>query len=212
MNPPDQTVARLRDAYVGTPFGASLEYVLAQDHASRLVALQSAVDFACNQLEQHKHKKQGADKKGLSEDEITLQICEMLNSGGFQAAHDDDTGGHCDIVVKGRDLFLWLAEAKKHDGYHWLDKGFQQLSTRYSTGTIGQDHGEVLVYCYTKDAKNMLSKWREELQARNVNLKTTDSSTGNALMFHSTHKHASSGLDFHVRHKAIALYWDPKDK
>ncbi|TIN95541.1 MAG: hypothetical protein E5Y06_12380 [Mesorhizobium sp.] len=212
MNPPDQTVAKLRDAHVGTPFGASLEYVLAQDYAARLAALQSAVDFACNLLEQHKHKKQGAEKKGLSEDEITLQICEMLEMAGFQIAHDAEIGGHCDIVVKGRDLFLWLAEAKKHDSYDWLDKGFQQLSTRYSTGTMGQDHGEVLVYCYTKDAKNMLLKWREELQAHNASLKTTDSSTANALVFHSTHKHASSGLDFHVRHKAIALHWDPKDK
>ena len=58
----------------------------------------------------------------------------------------------------------------------------------------------------------MLAKWREELEARNADVKTTDSSTGNALVFHSTHKHASPGLEFHVRHKAIALYWDPKDK
>lgn len=212
MSRSDQTIARLRKAYADTPFGASLEYVLAQDYATKLAALQSAVDFACNLLEQHKHKKQGADKKGLSEDEITVQICEMLEMAGFQAAHDTEIGGHCDIVVKGNNHFLWLAEAKKHDTYDWLDKGFKQLSTRYSTGTMGQDHGEVLIYCYTKDAKTMLVKWREELQARNANLITIDSSTGNALVFHSTHKHASSGLDFHVRHKAIALYWDPKDK
>ncbi|TCB38805.1 hypothetical protein E0J02_26540 [Rhizobium leguminosarum bv. viciae] len=212
MNPSDHTVARLREAHVGTPFGASLEYVLAQDYAALLTALQSAVDFACNLLEQHKHKKQGGDGKGLTEDEITLQICEMLTMAGIQAAHDAEIGGHCDIVVKGKNHFLWLAEAKKHDGYDWLNKGFQQLSTRYSTGTIGQDHGEVLVYCYAKDAKSMLLKWREELQARNEGLKTADPSNGNALIFHSTHKHAASGLDFHVRHKAIALHWDPKDK
>ncbi|TPL04289.1 hypothetical protein [Mesorhizobium sp. B2-4-11] len=212
MRRQDHTVAKLREAYAGTQFGASLEYALAQDHAARLSAVQSAVDYACNLLEQHKHKKQGADGKGLSEDEITLQICEMLEMAGFQTAHDADIGGHCDIVVKGKNLFLWLAEAKKHDGYDWLSKGFQQLSTRYSTGTIGQDNGEVLIYCYTKDAKAMLAKWREELLARNANLKIADSSIGDALVFHSTHKHASSGLDFHVRHKAIALYWAPKDK
>jgi hypothetical protein len=212
MNCPDHTISNLREANAGTPLGATLEYVLAQDHSARLAALQSAVDFACNLLEQHKHKKQGEKKKGLSEDEITLQICEMLQMAGFQAAHDTDIGGHCDIVVKGKNHFLWLAEAKKHDSYDWLGKGFDQLSRRYSTGTMGQDHGEVLVYCYTKDAKAMLIKWREELQARHANLQTADCSTGNALVFHSTHKHLSSGLDFHVRHKAIALHWDPKDK
>ncbi|MCW0001336.1 hypothetical protein OE766_24245 [Pararhizobium sp. YC-54] len=212
MKRPDQTISKLRDEYAGTPFGASLEYVLAQDYAARLAALQSALDFACNLLEQHKHKKQGEKKKGLSEDEITLQICEMLEMAGFQAAHDTEIGGHCDIVVKGKNHFLWLAEAKKHDSYDWLNKGFQQLSTRYSTGKMGQDHGEVLVYCYISDAKAMLKKWREELHARNSDVETADSSESNALVFHSKQKHASSGLDFHVRHKAIALYWDPQDK
>ena len=158
MSHPSHSVAQLRKAYAGTPFGASLDYALAQDHAARLAALQTAVDFACNLLEQYKHKKQGADNNGLGEDEITLEICEMLSMAGFQPAHDEDIGGHCDIVIKGKELFLWLAEAKKHNSYDWLDKGFQQLSTRYSTGTIGQDHGEVLVYCYTKDAKAMLEK------------------------------------------------------
>ncbi|RWB20376.1 MAG: hypothetical protein EOQ40_15015 [Mesorhizobium sp.] len=212
MNPSDHSIAGLREKHAGTPFGAGLEYALAQDYATKLAAVQTAVDFACNLLEQHKHKKQGADKKGLSEDEITVQVCEMLIMAGFQAAHDADIGGHCDIVVKGKNHFLWLAEAKRHNSYDWLDKGFQQLSTRYSTGAVGQDHGEVLVYCYIKDAKAVLEKWREELQARNAGLKTIDSSAGNPLVFHSTHKHASSGLDFHVRHKALALYWDPKDK
>lgn len=212
MNHPAHTVASLRAQQAGTPLGAALDYLLAQDHSARLAALQAAVDFACNLLEQHKNKKQGVDKKGLGEDDITVQICEMLAMVGFQATHGTAIGGHCDIVVKGKDHFLWLAEAKKHDGYDWLDKGFQQLSTRYSTGTIGQDHCEVLVYCYTKDAKTMLTKWRGALEARNANVTTADCASGNPLVFHSTHKHDSSGLDFHVRHKAIALYWDPKDK
>lgn len=212
MDSPDPTTAQLRQSFAGTAFGASLEYMLAQDHSARLAALQSAVDFACNLLEQHKHKKQGVKGKGLGEDELTLQICEMLKVGGFQATHDAQIGGHCDIVVVGKDHFLWLAEAKKHGGYDWLSKGFKQLSTRYSTGVMGQDHGEVLIYCYAKNASAILSKWREELEACNAELETADSPKGNALEFHSTHKHTSTGLDFHVRHKIVALYWDPSDK
>jgi hypothetical protein len=77
---------------------------------------------------------------------------------------------------------------------------------------MGQDNSEVLIYCYTKDTKAMLGKWREELNIRNAHVNTFDSPTGNPLVFHSTHKHDSSGLDFHVRHKAIALYWNPQDK
>ena len=109
-------------------------------------------------------------------------------------------------------MFLWLAEAKKHSSYSWLDKGFQQLATRYSTGVKGQDHGEVLVYCYNSDAKAMLGNWRKELEERNPEVKAEDSPCGNPLLFCSKHKHSSSGLDFYVRHKAIALHWDPKDK
>jgi len=206
MSEPELTVAQLRIQFEGTAQGAAFDYVLAQDHEARVQAVQKGVDFACNELEQHKHKKQG-----LGEDAITLEICSMLKMAGFQAAHDDDVGGHCDIVIKGKELFLWLAEAKKHSDYAWLDKGFKQLSTRYSTGVKGQDHGDVLVYCYSQDANAMLKKWRDELVARNADVKTKDATCGNPLLFCSTHRHEASGLDFHVRHKAVALYWAPKD-
>lgn len=196
----------------GLPVEAGLTYLFAQDHQSRITAVQRGVDFACNLLEQHKHKKQGNDGKGMGEDEITLEICEMLTMAGFQPAHDDDVGGHCDIVIKGRSVFLWLAEAKKHHDYPWLDKGFKQLSTRYSTGVEGQDHGEVIIYCYTQDAKAMLANWRKELTTRNPDVVADDSACGSQFLFCSRHKHAASGQDFHIRHKVIALYWDPKDK
>lgn len=201
------TISELRLAVQGTAKEASLDYIFAQNHDSRVKAVQKCVDYACNLLEQHKHKKQGLD-----EDAITLQICEMLKMAGFDATHDEDIGGHCDVVVKGDDLFLWLAEAKKHSSYEWLDKGFQQLSTRYSTGVKGQDNGDILIYCYVEDAKKMLDKWREELKKRNKQVKVKDSPCGNPLIFLSSHKHSSTGLDFNIRHKVIALHWKPKDK
>jgi hypothetical protein len=206
MSKPEFTVADLRILFDGKPIAVTLEYALAQDHDARLRAVQKGVDFACNELEQHKHKK-----GEFGEDALTLEVCSMLKMLGFQAAHDDDVGGHCDIVIKGDESFLWLAEAKKHSDYAWLDKGFQQLATRYSTGVKGQDNGEVLIYCFSKNAAAMLKKWRQELEARNVDVKTTDTACGNPLLFCSTHQHSASGLDFHVRHKAVALYWDPKD-
>jgi hypothetical protein len=206
MNEPNETLAILRSRVEGKPTAVSLEYLLAQTHEARLQAVQKGVDLACNELEQNKHEKQG-----YGEDALTLEVCSMLKMLGFQAAHDDDVGGHCDIVIKGDESFLWLAEAKKHSDYAWLDKGFQQLSTRYSTGVKGQDHGEVLIYCFNQNAKALLRKWREELVARNASVTTEESTCGNPLLFCSIHQHAASGLDFHVRHKAVALYHDPKD-
>jgi hypothetical protein len=140
-------------------------------------------------LEQSKHKNQG-----LAEDAIAISICSKLKMAGCPAAHDKDVGGYCDISIEGRDLFLWLAAVKGHGSHPWLDKGFKQLSTRYSTGVVGQDHGDVLVYCYVADAKKVLERWRTELKARNSEVKTEDSPCGNPLIFCSTHKHAMDSI------------------
>lgn len=207
MSEAEYTVADLRLLWDGTARGASVDFLFAQDHDARVSAVRKAVDFVCNELEMNKHVKQG-----LGEDAITIEICSLLKAAGFQAAHDKDIGGHCDISIEGKNLFLWLAEAKKHSSYDWLEKGFQHLSTRYSTGVKGQDHGDVLVYCFVKDAKELLKKWKEKLTTANPEVVAKESADGNPLQFCSTHKHAASGLDFNIRHKAIALYWDPKDK
>ncbi len=207
MTQREPTLAEVRAKFDGTAHGAATDFFLAQNHDARVKAVQKGVDFACAELEKRSSKKQG-----LGEDAITLDICSMLSMAGFQASHDKYNNGHCDIVVDGKDTFVWLAEAKEHSNYNWLDKGFQQLATRYSTGTIGQNHADVLVYCYNADAKAMLDKWRKELVKRNINVEAEESSCGNPLLFCSKNKHTKSGLDFHVRHKVIVLHWDPKDR
>jgi hypothetical protein len=200
------TLATVKAMVDGGPGAILLQNILAQTHDDRLEAIQMAVDFACNELQLNKHKKQGLD-----EDQLAIELCSILKAFGFQVAHDEQIGGHCDIVVKGKELFLWLAEAKMHTAYAWLDQGFKQLSTRYSTGVPGQDNGEVIIYCFNKDAKAMMAKWRQELTSRNPAVTTQASRCGNQLLFLSSHKHDASGLEFHVRHKAVALYWSPND-
>jgi hypothetical protein len=200
-------LSKLKLLVAGTEMETGIDFILAQTHDARVSAIRRSVDFACNKLVKHREKKQGDDEDGL-----TVQVCDMLTSSGIKATHNASVGGHCDIVIEQKDDFLWLAEAKKHSDYAWLDKGFQQLSTRYSTGNPGQDHGEVLIYCYTKNAKKMLGKWEEELKSRNPYVNTNPCSSTDPLSFHSSHKHDTSGLDFHVRHKVVSLYWEPKDR
>lgn len=201
------SLATLRAVVAGTELEPGLNFLLAQNHDARVKAVQKSVDFACNKLVKHRDKKQTDDENAL-----TVQVTDMLSSSGIKAQHDQSVGGHCDIVVEGKDDFLWMAEAKKHDKYAWLDKGFKQLTTRYSTGNPGQDQGDVLIYCFVQDAKAMLSKWRDELALRNPDVSISDGEDENPLSFVSTHKHECSGLDFGVRHKAVSLYWNPKDK
>ena len=115
-------------------------------------------------------------------------------------------------MIRGKDLFVWLAEAKWHTHYGWLDKGFKQLATRYSTGVQGQDQGEVIIYCKNRDAKAMLTRWRKELGDRNDGINTFDDPDGNQLAFWSEHTHEASGLQFRIRHKAVSLHHEPADK
>tara|TARA_R110000787_G_scaffold220284_2_gene329053 strand:+ start:9768 stop:10355 length:588 start_codon:yes stop_codon:yes gene_type:complete len=190
----------------GTPMAAALDYTLAPDHAARVMAVQKSIDFACNSLEANRNAL-----KDLGEDAITLQICQMMKMTGIQAEHDAHVGGHCDIVVRGADSFLWLAEAKIHNSYSWLDKGFKQLSRRYSTGVYGQDHADILVYCFAQNAAGVLETWRQKLHAFHDDVQTENSPCGNPMLFVSKHQHAGSGLVFHTRHKVVALYWEPID-
>ena len=195
----------LKSVCAGGPVGATLLYMFAATHEERVEAVQQAIDYACRELETNRHMKQKR-----SEDQLTVEICSMLRMAGIQAAHDEQICGHCDIVIRGKDSFLWLAEAKKHDAYEWLNKGFLQLSTRYSSGTPGQDNGDILIYCFAQDAAAMLAKWRQELQDRNEGVTANNSNWGSPLAFCSTHKHEASGLNFTTRHKAVVLYWNPK--
>lgn len=201
------TLAILRIQVAGTPMETGIDFVLAQNHEARVNAIQRSVDFACNKLIKHRNKKKEDDEDGL-----TVQVCDMLTHSGIEAVHNASVGGHCDVVIKGKSDFLWLAEAKKHSDYAWLNKGFNQLSTRYSTGNPGQDHGDILIYCFVQDAKAMLEKWKDELVIRNANVIISEDGIVNSLTFQSRHKHECSGLDFYVRHKVVSLYWDPKDK
>lgn len=200
----DGSVRQIREHYSDTAVSASLDYAMSQTHDERVKHVRRAVDFACNLLEQHKSKKQN-----YNEDQISLEICEMLQMAGFPAEHDAYTNGHCDIRIKGKEMFLWLAEAKSHSSYEWLDQGFQQISTRYSTGVVGQDCGDILIYCKNSNSKAMLDMWKVELVARNCDVVTDDPPCENPMTFNSIHKHASTGLDFHIRHKVISLYWRP---
>ena len=189
----------------GKPLEASLRYALAQNNPARLAAVQLAVDFACNELEQNRQQKQK-----LSEDQLTTEICSMLKSGGFEATRETAVGGHCDLVINGRDQFLWIAEAKKHSDYQWLEKGFQQLCTRYSTGVFGQNHGDLIVYCFNANAKAILEHWRGEL-VKNNNGVSTELPDVEKLIFQSSHVQESSGMNLYVRHKVVSLHWNPKD-
>jgi len=150
---------------------------------------------------------------GLNENALTYQLVKSLRSIAFDAALDATVGGHCDLVVRYGDRYLWLAEAKIYSGYKWLAKGYLQLTTRYSTGAENQDRGGLIIYFKSGDIMGVMSEWSTQLAAmkssRNgaaVSVAPASLPSGSLV---STQSHHRSGRAYVVKHVPISIVWDP---
>lgn len=145
----------------------------------------------------------------LEEDQITFQVISQLQCSGFGAHQDKDYGGHVDIAIELGD-FIWLAEAKKHSSYIKLQKGWEQLTTRYSSGLQNEDHGGFIIYNFNNDALRVSNEWKEFL--REYYPLTKFEETENELNFSTIIKHERSGRRYTVKHFNVPLHYDPKDR
>lgn len=148
------------------------------------------------------------------EDRLTIDLIGYLRGKGYDASHDEKIGGHSDVVVRHRNGYIWLGEAKIHKDYDWLSKGFSQLSTRYSPGTPNASKGGLLIFILNKDAESVMQNWRALLRSMSLT-DFTDRDCGSKrgpFAFFSTHKHESSGLPYTIRHMGVVLHFDPKDR
>ena len=186
-----------------TPVQIMLETLMATAHEQRLTLVERAVDWVVQEFVKTRHVRQT-----MSEDTLTVEIVTSMKAMGFQAAHDTQYGGHCDIVVEARDDFLWIAEAKKHKGYDWLIAGFEQLDRRYSTGLAGQDAGEMIIYCFGERADLVLSEYQSRLSIARKDVRF-DGAMTQGLFRRSVHTHVNTGRDFQVRHVIVPLYFKP---
>lgn len=200
------SLRELRMMFGSSPSGLiRINYMFSASHAERVDAVNSAIDWIV--LECVKTARDRADRK---EDALTNDIIGLLVALGFDASHDTDCNGHCDVVIKGVDGFLWLAEAKIHSSYEWLRKGIRQLLTRYSTGMPGQDDGALIIYCKGERIDMVMKKWRAELAEAEEEAIVTNCDR-NPLVLNSRHVHQRTGLEFRVRHVPISLYHNPQD-
>ncbi len=186
-----------------TPAQIMLDMVLATTHEERLKLVERAVDWVSQEFVKTSHVRQE-----MSEDALTIEIVTSMKAMGFQAAHDTQYGGHCDIIVEARDDFLWIAEAKIHKSYGWLLGGFEQLDRRYSTGLAGQDAGEMIIYCFGARADLVLAEYQSRLKAARNDV-VFDDAIEHRLFRRSTHAHENTGRDFRVRHTIVPLYFKP---
>lgn len=151
-------------------------------------------------------------RKNDGEDRLTIEIVCNLRTLGYNASHDAKIGGHADILVRGKDNYIWIGEAKIHSGYDYLFQGFQQLCTRYSTGDAGQDCGALIIYIRNKNSSNVVAEWRQRITGYGLdNLSLQDCAERPEFVFYSTHTHERTSTSFNVKHIGVSLYFDPKD-
>ncbi|SIT11364.1 hypothetical protein [Insolitispirillum peregrinum] len=150
-------------------------------------------------------------KNNMGEDELTMMLIENMKSYGLTAMHDAMSGGHCDIVVKGRDDFTWLGEAKIHRSYDWLFKGFQQLDTRYMAPAEYRDHGGMIIYCYVKRADTVFKNWIEHLSCTRTDV-VIDHYDSDKIRCVTSHVHERNGRTVKIWHAIAALHFSPQDK
>ena len=147
--------------------------------------------------------------QGLSEDQLTVVLLGPLKGMTFDASHDTNTGGHCDVVIDGPDEMLWLGEAKKYTSYTKLLGGFRQLMDRYATGTPQQSDGGMIIYSFEASTNEIMAQWRSYLEEAET-IQITDVPT-RPLEFISTRAHVGTGQPITVRHTPVVLFHRPTD-
>jgi len=185
--------------------GAVSAFHYAKDHQARTEALEKVLEFAYDNLVENRHLNQNQ-----GEDELSVQVVGNLRMLSIQADHDTQIGGHCDILVRGTDHYLWIGEAKIHKNYGWLVDGFQQLSTRYAVGGYGKDRGEIIIYCRTSKAADTLRNWKSKMTEEFPDVIVTEDRINERLWFRTKHNCINSGTPFYTRHRILALYWAPQ--
>lgn len=189
-----------------TPTMINLDRLVAVEYQDQLCLVERAIDWCGLQIVENRHLKQE-----MGEDALTIEIVHMLKGMGYDAEHDTQIGGHCDVIVRGKRDFLWIGEAKIHKDYDWLLKGYEQLDSRYSTGQPGQDAGELIIFSRNERIDKVMDKWITHLTESRRDV-TVSLSESDELIRYTLHKHPGTGRPFKVRHKPINLYWRPMDR
>lgn len=149
-------------------------------------------------------------RKDEGEDRTTADIIMFLCARNYDAKHDEQHGGHCDIVVSDPRGYVWYAECKKHSSYDYLKQGFDQLSTRYMPGSVNADQGALILYVRNIDCASVLQEWKTRLIGHGyASLGTTACPLWGEHGFISTHVGTSAGRTLTIRHAALALHFDP---
>lgn len=158
------------------------------------------------------------------EDGITSQISMILRSHGLNARPTHERG-NVDICIEQRSSrnFKIIGEAKilgVHSKYNndYLLKGMHQLCTRYDTGCKYNHFSIFLIYNFKPKNKTRMSEWLDHffdnLDEDDFILAGQCNYLGSSQedRFFTTHRHCDTEEQVFVRHLAIPLHFNPKDR
>ncbi|MFS1506282.1 hypothetical protein BCU13_023350 [Vibrio lentus] len=159
---------------------------------------------AIQDVQHDRHQFQGAN---FGEDAISSVLIKCLRFMNYDAEHDTQHGGHCDILVKHQGMrFEWIGEAKLWKGQSYVKGGLEQLLTRYATGTEGESAGGLIVYVKQADAKDKLKTWHTELSDHpSTLLIDTLAEPVRKLHFESLQTAQASGLEYDMTTFFVSL-------
>lgn len=154
----------------------------------------------------------------LSEDVLTTIVVGQLKKLGYDAAHGSNQGGSTDIRVVHNDFgYIWIGEAKIHNGNSYLLDGYAQLLTRYMPGLKSATEGAMLIYIQKQpNAMKAMERWNLFLTNKHQTIKGIKNLTVNhledgSLCFYSQHPHGSTAVPCRIKHIPFCIRHDPDD-
>jgi hypothetical protein len=155
--------------------------------------------------------------KSSEEDKISHIIEMFLNTQGYTASHNKQSGGNVDLTVllgQVLDGFTWIGEAKIYRSIADPREGLLQLVSRYkpASGNYNHVHQGVLLYVYRPEIITLMQDWRDELPSQQpIHSNIQNDIFNNPFAFTSEYTH-ESGVTCKVRHIGLNLYFKPRDK
>jgi hypothetical protein len=148
------------------------------------------------------------------EDQLTHFVAFGLKQLGYRTKQGAFRGGSVDLTVEGRLEYLtWTAEAKIYRKINDIVEGFLQLTTRYRPGSLEAANAGMLIYVPRPRLVSLMDAWKQELLKMGLpEMKIEPSPARPQFSFFSEHAAEETDLPFRIRHMAVSLYQQPRDK
>ncbi len=158
------------------------------------------------------------NENALNEEHISMIVSKELKSHSLLVTLGENSGGETDLTIRDTyKTYKLICEAKIYKNSGYCYDGFEQLTTRYTTGAKNfDDFGALFIYVVKHiNVKEKMELWEKDLktlQEKNQDVQDILSTEWIDGSFNSVHQHYKSGENFTTWHIPLMLSFSPKDK